>query len=220
MPLHDRETITPSVQYIRDNFAQEDTLLREIRSDLASRGRPINVGPDEGKILHVLLTMIQARKVVEVGTLGAYSTLWMARALPEEGHLWTCENDPAYAQLAGESIARSDCAGKITILEGNAADTLPTIESHGPFDAIFIDADKASYPAYLDWAETHIRSGGLIIGDNTFLFSAVYSEELPEGVRAKTRDAMRAFNARLADESKYTSILLPTIEGMTVAVKL
>ena len=108
----------------------------------------------------------------------------------------------------------------ITIVEGDASLTLPELaKDHGPFDMVFIDADKKSYLTYLDWAEEHIRPGGLIVADDTLLKGAVYMDELPYRVRRSTKDSLVKFNQRLADPEKYTSILLPTDAGMTIAVK-
>ncbi len=210
-------TITPELQYIRDVFAPEDDLLKEICSALDRLGLSfMHIGPDEGKLLATLLSLIQAKRVVEIGTLGGYSTLWIARALPEKGQVFTLEKDANMASFARNIFAKSDCAERITLIEGDAHETLLSLDIVA--DAIFIDADKAGYPFYLDWAEKHVRKGGLIIGDNTFLHGEVFLEE-PKKQSASKHQAMREFNQRLADSSKYQSILIPTSEGMTIAIK-
>ena len=114
-------------------------------------------------------------------------------------------------------FAKFDAGKKIELRVGDALESLAELE--GPFDMIFIDADKLNYMNYLNWAEKNIRKGGLIVGDNTFLFGAVYAAEPVDRVRKTAFDAMTAFNARLGDDRYYTGILLPTPEGMTVAIK-
>ena len=125
-----------------------------------------------------------------------------------------------YVRLAEEvngPIPRQVGAGYVW---GDALDVLPQLSKEGPFDMVFIDADKLNYLRYLDWAEENVRKGGLIVGDNTFLFDAVWRDDPVDRVRQTARDAMRDFNRRLADPQKYCGILLPTQEGMTVALKL
>ncbi len=212
-----RSQATPAIAYIRQTFAQEDALLVRIRETLEVMGRAIQVGADEGRFLQVLIAMAGVKTVVEVGTLGGYSTLWMARALPENGHIHTIEKSPENAEMARRHFAESEVGHKITVHEGDAVEVLAGLT--GSYDMTFIDADKASYCKYLDWAEAHIRSGGVIVGDNTFLFGGVYQDPLPQGVKASTAKIMQEFNRRLADANRYTSILVPTEEGMTVAVK-
>jgi len=213
-------SIPPSTQYIRDTFAPEDELLKRIRESLNPELARIQVGPEEGKLLQFLIRSHHVRTVVEIGTLAGYSAIWMARALPETGHLYTCGKDPAHNALAKKHFHESDVHRRINLIEGDARDTLKSLEPKAPFDMIFIDADKASYSFYLDWAEIHIRKGGLIIGDNTFLFGNIWKEKADADVGDASWKAMREFNARLADPARYSSTLIPTEEGMTVAVKL
>lgn len=214
-----RET-TKQLEYIRKVFAPQDALLEEINAALKTAGREIQVGAEEGKTLQLLARMIGAQTIVEVGTLGGYSALWMARALPEDGHLYTCEHDDIQADMAQSFFDKSEQKNRITILRGKGVDVLPTLNDKGPFDMMFIDADKIGYTAYLDWAEQHIRKGGLIVGDNTLLFDAVLEDEPPEGTAPTTWKNMREFNQRLADPAKYCSVMIPTQEGMTVGIKL
>ena len=201
------------IDYIRQLFAPENDTLRHIRE---SAKDDIGIYPDEGKLLQLLMTLADARKIVEIGTLSGYSTQWMADALPADGRIWTCEKDLARAQIARSNIGHDP---RITLVAGNALDTLETLIPHAPFDMVFIDADKLNYARYLDWAEGHVRKGGLIIGDNTFLFDAVWNDAPIERVRETARLAMRDFNRRLADPEKYLGIMLPTTEGMTIAIK-
>lgn len=205
------------LSYIRALFAPENDAQQKARESLTGDNDKISIYAEEGKLLQLLIRLSGIKTIVEVGTLGGYAALWMAAALPEGGHLYTIEKDPARAALAKQNTAS---AQNITLLEGDAQKVLARIEDKAPFDMIFIDADKLNYVHYLDWAEKHIRKGGLIIGDNSLLFDAVWMEELPPRVRQTALQAMRDFNKRLADPARYHSILLPTQEGMTIAQKL
>jgi predicted O-methyltransferase YrrM len=128
----------------------------------------INVAPNQGKLLHVLARSIGSRKILEIGTLGGYSTIWLARALPADGKLISLEFDPKHAAVARESIAAAGLAAIVDVRVGAALDSLPKIEAEaiGPFDFVFIDADKANNPNYLNWALKLTRPGSLIVCDN------------------------------------------------------
>jgi len=205
------------MDYIRRLFAPETKALENARAAMAAENDRISIYPEEGKLLQVLIGLAGIRTIVEVGTLGGYSALWMAGALPSDGHLYTLEKDPARAALARKNLQD---VPNVTLVEGDALRTLGDLAAKGPFDMIFIDADKLHYASYLDWAEKNIRKGGLVVGDNTFLFDAVWQAEMPPRVRETARAAMRDFNARLADPARYRAIVLPTAEGMTIAQKL
>lgn len=200
------------MDYIRRLFAPEDATLRALREGVADN---ISIYPEEGRLLQLLMRLCDARKVVEIGTFNGYSTHWLAQALPEGGHIWTLEKDAARAGQARRHLQGLP----VTLIEGDAMHGLSQIEAAGPFDLVFVDADKLNYAHYLDWAEIHVRKGGLIVGDNTFLFDAVWRDDPVERVRETARQSMRDFNLRLSDARKYTSIMLPTAEGMTIALK-
>lgn len=217
-----------ALSYIRNLYAVEDDVLRGIRLAFEQRGLPIQVGAEEGRILQWLVRLHGAKTLVEIGTLGGYSAIWMARGLPEGGHLHTVEQDAEHAALARQFISQSDVAAKITVYEGKALEILPRLAQElVQVDAVFIDADKRAYPDYLAWAEAHLRQGGLVMADNTLLFGAVCDDALPDNpkavygahVRATAWQAMKAFNARLADTTVFDGLMLPTEEGLSVAVK-
>ena len=216
---------SPVLSYIQSLYAPEDSVLKSIREEFETRNMPIQVGAEEGKLLHVLLKLAKAKHVVEIGTLGGYSAIWMARALPHDGHLHTIESDPAHAELARKFIGWSDVKEKITVWEGKAVDQLPRIAEILPqVDAVFIDADKISYPKYLDWAIAHVKPGGLVIGDNTLLFGTVHLDAAPEDdspnpVRPATWQAMRDFNARMADPKHFDGVMIATDQGLNVAIR-
>ena len=180
---------------------------------------PISIGAEEGKLLQLLIRLAGVKKIIEIGSLSGYSALWMAEALPADGVLHAIEKSPEHVALIRQATAHD---ARIQVHEGDASAILETLSADAPFDMVFIDADKPAYPRYLDWAEKYVRAGGLIVGDNTLLFGHVWGDTPPQGERAPSKSAwmaMQEFNARLADASKYHSILIPTEEGMTVAIK-
>jgi predicted O-methyltransferase YrrM len=160
------------------------------------------------------------RKVVEFGTLYGYSALAMAKALPADGAVITLEKDAKHHEFAKETFAASPDGKKVVALCGDALDLMREIESRGPFDMVFIDANKTGYVHYLNWAEQNVRRGGLIVGDNTFLWGALWGDQSRENVGENQVQVMKEFNERLADPEKYNSVLIPTLEGLTVAQKL
>lgn len=208
------------LDYIRTTFAPEDEVLRDAKARLAEHEQKlvgIQVGAEEGKFLQLLIGLAGVKTIVEIGSLAGYSAVWMARAIGEGGIVHAINNDPQHYALLEETVAQSGL--NIQPHLGDAREVIKTLEAQAPFDMVFIDADKGGYAEYLDWAEKHVRKGGLIIGDNTLLFGHVHKNSKPEGTTQKAWEAMREFNARLADSSCYDSILIPTLEGMTIAVK-
>jgi len=214
-----RTDISKKTEYIRQVFAPEDALLSSIDKETRENDQPIHIGSDEGKLLEFLIRLGGVTTAVEVGTLAGYSSIWIARALPEDGHLYTIEKDEKRAKICTENFKKAGLVDKITLLQGDGHKKLTELKEKAPFDMIFIDAEKAGYCKYLDWAEENLNKGGLIIGDNTFLFGAVY-DDAEKGVGDKSKKVMQEFNQRLADKTKYNSIIIPTDEGMTVAQKL
>jgi predicted O-methyltransferase YrrM len=154
--------------YIADKLIGADDPVAALAANAAAGLRPMDVSPAQGKFLSLLVRMTGARRVLEVGTLGGYSTIWMARALPEGGALVTLEYDPHHAEVAAANIAEAGLSHRVTIHIGAAAETLPVIAaaSPAPFDLVFIDADKPSNTIYLDWAIKLSRPGTVIVLDN------------------------------------------------------
>lgn len=215
-----RNVITHSISYIHSLYAQEDNLLASIVAELEKRNIAIQVGAEEGRLLQLLIALHQVKTVVEIGTLAGYSTIWMARALPDDGHICTINKDSEHVKMAEDFFAKCECRGRITQLAGDARVVLPELSKEAPFDMVFIDADKISYPAYLDWAEQNIRKGGLIVADNSLLGGAAAEDSPPAGIPVTRWKNMRFFNERLADRNKYNATIIPTKEGMSVAIKL
>jgi predicted O-methyltransferase YrrM len=208
-----QHTLTPRDEYIRELYAPEAAWLRDISDSLTQKGMTIHVSPEEGKLLQLFVRMSDAKQIVEIGTLGGYSALWMAAALPGDGHITTFEKNTEHAAIARTNVANSPYAEKITLIEGNAHEQL---QHYKPTpDMVFIDAEKTGYPDYLTWATKRLPVGGLVVADNTLLFNTVYVPK-PEG-EAKMWLAMRQFNAQLARD--FDALLLPTAEGLSIGVK-
>ncbi len=209
----------PAVRELVDGLHHvESPAMRDALQSMERTGMPaIQIGPGDGAILTVLLAASGARRVVEIGTLSGYSALWIERALPPEGHLWTLESDPDHARVARGVLARAGLSERVTVLEGPALDVLPTLEPEGPFDAVFVDADKRSYPAYGRWALANLRAGGLVIADNAFLFGYLAGREPDARADAEAIASMRAFHELLAQRCPI-SACIPTPDGLAVGV--
>jgi caffeoyl-CoA O-methyltransferase len=202
-------------RYVEGLFAREDDLLRELREESERQGLPpIQVSAEVGRLLQVLLATVGARRVLEVGTLGGYSAIWMARALPPGGHLTTLEVDPERAAFARRFFARAGLEGVVDVRVGDARETLAGLTGRAAFDAVFIDADKESYGEYLDHALRLVRPGGLILADNAFRSGMVLDDDADDpGVLA-----VRHFNTRLARDPRLAATILPVRDGIAVAV--
>jgi caffeoyl-CoA O-methyltransferase len=137
----------------------------------------------------------------------------------EQGFLHTFELEPRHAEVARASFERAGVAARVRVHVGRAAERLREVEGDGPFDLVFVDADKIGYPAYLAWAEDHLRVGGVLLADNTFGFGHVH-EERPAGESAEAMAALRAFSERLARGGRFRATMLPTAEGLSFGVKL
>ncbi len=166
--------------YISDRLLPADPALDAALADSYAAGLPpIAVTPNQGKLLELLARVQGARTILELGTLGGYSTIWLARALPAGGRLVTLEANPAFAEVARANIARAGVADAVELRVGAALDTLPELhaEGAGPFDLIFIDADKQNYPGYFEWSLKLSRPGAVIVGDNVVRDGAILDPE-------------------------------------------
>ena len=208
-------------KYLNEVFGLNDPELEAVKLELHRHNLDfMSISGSEARILQFLVRVTGVNKIVEVGTLFGYSALAMAKVLPEDGVIYTLEKNPENFDVAQKMFSKSEAGARVNALCGDAALLLSDIEKDGPFDMVFIDADKAGYPKYLDWAEKNVKRGGFIVGDNTFLFGALWGESRDREMGEKQIAAMRAFNARLSDSSCYNSTLIPTFEGLTVAQKL
>ena len=191
--------------------ASHDAALQQAFDAPAQHGLPaIQLAPSEAKLTELLLKLAGAKKVVEVGTLAGYSALRLARALPPDGHVHTIEYDPKHAAVAREVIAKAGESARITVHVGKGVDVLPTLEPHGPFCGVFIDADKESYDQYGRWAAKNLRQGGLLLGDNVFLFGDL----LDETPRAA---AMRRFHEEA--KAHFDTVCIPTPDGLLLGIR-
>ncbi|GAB2594142.1 O-methyltransferase [Streptomyces capparidis] len=200
-----------------DNWFEEllvpgDPVLDEALRAGDAAGLPAHsVAPNQGKLLHLLARIRGARSVLEIGTLGGYSTIWLARALPEGGRLVTLEADPAHAEVARATIARAELACTVDLRVGRALDTLSRLaaEGAGPFDFVFIDADKPSNPDYLAWALRLTRAGSVIVADNVVREGAV----VDPGSDDPRVQGVRRFTELVAAEKRLTATAVQTVGG-------
>jgi len=201
-------------------FAPEDGVLREIRERSAAAGLPqIQVGRFDGLHLEVLARAAGARKAVEIGTLAGYSGVCLLRGMGEGGFLHTFEKEPRNAEVARQSFERAGLSGRVRIHLGAALERLRDIAGEGPFDLVFVDADKQRYPDYLAWAEEHLRLGGVILADNAFGFGHVHDAGY-RGEDAGSVEPLRRFNERLARGGRFRATMIPTEEGLAMGVKV
>jgi len=203
-------------QYITDLFAAQDDGLRHALEDSPKQGLPaISVKPEEGRFLQFLVRTCGVRQAVEIGTLGGYSGIWIARGLLPGGQLITLEREPRHAAVAREHFEAAGVADRVEIRIGDALETIRSLSAEGPFDFVFIDAEKSGYRAYFDWALANVRIGGVIAAHNAFRHGALVD---PHNTEADT-EAMRAFNRRVASEPRVISTIYPGGDGMVIAIK-
>ncbi|MBY0496369.1 MAG: O-methyltransferase [Cyanobacteria bacterium] len=208
-------------KYIEGLFVPPDPVLTQNVADADAAGLPaIQVSPNQGRLLYLLTKISGAKRILEIGTLGGYSTTWLARALPEDGVLISLELDRKHADVARKNVDRAGVGSRVTIEVGTAEDTLERLikTSVPPFDLVFIDADKPGYENYLDLSLRLSRPGTVIIADNLIRDGAVLQTS-PEEENAR---AARAFNAKLAAETRLESIIIPVlgkrIDGMSISI--
>jgi predicted O-methyltransferase YrrM len=218
----DKEIFGSVDEYINGLFGIEDSVMTEVEKAIVDSGIPqISVSPNQGKFLHILARISNASKILEVGTLGGFSTIWMARALPASGKLITLEIEPKHVELAKQNFATAGLSSLIDVRLGKAIDILPQLlkENAGPFDMIFIDADKEPYTEYFEWALKLSRKGTLIVADNVIregkVIDSSNSDEMVKGVQR--------FNKALSKNKSVTATIIQTIgakdhDGMALAV--
>ena len=196
-------------RYFNELLVSADPALDEALAASAAAGLPaINVSPVQGKLLHLLVRSIGARNVLEIGTLGGYSTIWLARALPDGGRVISLEADPRHAEVARANIARAGLNDRVEVRLGLALDLLPGLaESTEPFDFIFIDADKPNNAAYFDWALRLSRVGAIIIVDNVVRGGDV----IAAASDSPTVQGVHRFLERLAAEPRVSATAIQTV---------
>ena len=201
-------------QYVIDSFAAEDETLATVRRRTGELGLPqISLSPDEGKLLQLLVKLSGARKAIEIGALAGYSAIWIARGLPSDGKLVTIEKSGTHARVTREHIEGADLSDKVTVLQGDGRQMLSKLEGDAPWDMLFIDADKPSYPHYLDWAGRHLRVGGAVMAHNAFWQGRILTPETEDD------HALVAFNRALAEEPRFTSSIIAVGDGLALGIK-
>lgn len=201
-------------RYVSELFAAEDPILRKIRARHGEHQLPpINVSAEEGKLLYLLLLVIKAKRVLEIGSLGGYSGVWLGRALPPDGKLTTLEKDPRHARIAREGFKEAGLERRVDLIEGGALEILPTLTPG--FDAVFIDADKEPLPKYFDWGMRLLRVGGLLLCDNAFFHGAAVDENDQSGNAL----GVRAFNKLASSDPRLVATILPVRDGLLVGMK-
>jgi len=196
--------------YIDGLFAPEDPVLTAALADADAGGLPeIQVSPGQGKFLYLLAKLAGARRILEVGTLGGYSTIWLARALPEGGRLVTLELERRHADVAAGNVERAGLVEKVEIIVGPALDSLPALAARSqiPFDLVFLDADKVNYPAYFREIMKMARPGMLILADNVIRAGTVLNPQPNDPSAGAARD----FNAMIAADPRLESIVLQQV---------
>lgn len=201
-----------------DLLAPSDEVLDHALAANAKAGLPAHdVSAVQGKFLALLVRLTGARRVLEIGTLGGYSTIWMARALPETGRITTIEHNPDHARVARDNFRVAQVAGKVQLHVGAAIDVLPSLQ--GPFDLVFIDADKPNNPVYLEWALKLARPGTVIVGDNVVRGGGI----LDKGGADPSVDGVRRFLESLAADPRLDSTALQTVgekgwDGFSISI--
>ena len=204
-------------QYISALFAVEDAALTMAREESPKRGLPsISIKPEEGRFLQFLVHACGAQKAVEIGTLGGYSGTWIARGLLPGGKLYTLDKENKHAQVAQEHFDAAGLGESVEIIIGDAEKSLIELSSQGPFDFVFIDADKPGYPAYFNWALENTRLGGIIAAHNAFRKGSV----IGLGEDDDNTELMRQFNQLVADNERLVSTIYPAGDGTIISVKV
>lgn len=204
-----------SIAYATELTASESEVQRWVREEMERRDLPmIQVSPLEGRLLAVLAATVDARRVLEVGTLGGYSALWLLSLLPPGARLVTLEKEPEHAEVAREAFERAGLAERVELVVGDARETIGRLEPVPPFDVAFLDADKEGYPLYRERVAGLLRPGGLLLGDNAFWDGR--AAEPGDDPEPSTR-AIRRFNRELAADPRFDAVFVPVRDGLAVA---
>jgi predicted O-methyltransferase YrrM len=206
----DQETFSAVDRFIGETIVEEDEGLRgAVEAAEAAGLPPIQVSPPQGKLLQLLVRLVGAKRILEFGTLGGYSAILMARALPEDGRLITLEAQPEYAEVARRSIERAGVGERVDVRVGPALEALPDLEEEGagPFDLVFIDADKVNTPNYFAWALDRTQPGGLILADNVVRDGTLADAS---GADDATK-AQRHLHEMLSDEPRVSATTIQTV---------
>lgn len=210
----------PSISsYVSELLLDDDPALEEVRERSASAGLPgIQLTREDSRHLAFLLGACQAKQVLEIGTLGGYSGLCIARELPADGHLYTVDIEAKHLAVATETFEKYGYADQTTCIEAPGLEGFAQVAAKGPLDFIFLDADREHYPEYLELAATALRPGGLIVADNTFAYGRITAVPA-DGDEAALIAGCKNFNQAILKHPAFISTILPTGEGLTVGVR-
>lgn len=206
--------------YIQDLFPPDDALLQALDNSERNELPPINVSPNEGRLLYMLARLCGARRILEIGTLGGFSTINLARALPDDGRLISLEYSPRHAEVARTNIEIAGLSGKVEVRVGAGLDLLPQIAANGegPFDLFFIDADKDNYPGYLEWCLRLSRPGSVILSDNLIRDGAVIDPPAGNVFAQVIHDYNRTLSASAQLETVILPIVRESVDGLGISV--
>lgn len=201
-------------QYVADLFAPEDEALKWIQDEADRNELPaISIQPHEGRLLQILMKSIGAKQVIEIGALAGYSGVWLARALPVGGRLYSLEKSSKHAKVVRASFEKAGVADRAEVMEGSALDMLRKLEAKAPFDFIFIDADKASYKDYLAWSIDHLRVGGMVTAHNAYRDGRILDPQSDDD------KGMDVFNRSLAGDARLDSTIIGVGDGLAVGIR-
>ncbi len=208
VPLNDK-----LYTYIVETFVDEDDILKQIVADTEAKKIPlIQISPDNGKFLYMLLKMINAKRVLEIGTLAGYSTIWMARAIPDDGKVTTLEISEKHAEEAKNNYKKAGLDGKIELMFGSALDSLDKLQNE-KFDFVFIDADKENSSNYFDKVIGCMNKGGIIACDNTLKFGRVVEDNPDDSTKGILK-----YNKKVANDPRVESMLVSISDGLTISL--
>jgi len=208
-------------RYIDGLFAPDDAVLTYALEEARAEGLPqIQVSAGQGKLLYLLAKLVGARRILEVGTLGGYSSIWLARALPPDGFMVTLELEPAHARVAAKSLHRARLLEQVELIVGSALESLPTLVERGvdPFDLVFLDADKINYANYFNSIMHMVRPGSLLLADNVIRAGTILAPQDGDPSAGAARD----FNAMIAADARLEAIVIQQVgikghDGMAIA---
>ena len=211
------------IEYVQDLYCLEDGTLSNIAHTFNDIHKNIHVGPLIGRILNLIIKMNKVKSIVEVGTLAGYSTIWMAKALPNDGKIYTFECDEKHAITARKNFIDNHCEELVSIYLGDAIHELSKFNR--VVDMFFIDANKNAYGQYLDFADDYVKKGGLIVADNVLQRNTVVCDTPPakndrvSGVSDIAWKSLCEFNKRISNTEKYDSVILPLRDGLSISIK-
>lgn len=210
-----------SYEYIESLMPVESDLMLRARDHAKALGlEGISVSATEASMIQFLIQTNSCKKVVEIGTLTGLSALYILQGLPSDGCLWTLEKSAEHILKAQDVLQSEIDKGRCHIIEGDALQKLPTLNSSGPFDAIFIDGNKAAYLKYFDWALENVSKGGLILVDNIFLAGAVWGDQTLQKFNEKQISNVQAMNRKAFSSANLSTTVIPTLEGLLVCKKI